>query len=257
MAIVIEDIINVNVELSQGNTVATVEWTSGQAGIYGNVFYSQGTPNDSSLVYSEITVGPVSVAQNRFSVAVSGLNPALPYSFYVQTETASDVVAEMADVQYLLNPLSLSGVVPISKGLPLDGPIRLGADYAVDLSQGSIPDLSETLDEWYQNMTFEKVGKLLDGGTAFQVIETTMMIPFRGVITPEKTWELLLKPIAQRTWKFYKVFAETVLPLFTDDVVLWQGVQLRVTGVTDWSLYGYMEYELAQDWTSRGPINQG
>ena len=281
MSIVIEDIINVNVTLSQANTVATVEWTSATSGPLGYLFYAQGQPNDPGLTFALLAVGPTQFAQNTFSVAVTGLNPALPYVFYVQTLAVNGVplfanegnpildnlgnfvysgntqfvVAEMPDVDYLLNPLSLPGVIPVSQGYPLAGPIRLGRDYAIDLFQGDIPDLSETLDSWYQNLSFEKIGKITSGGTAFQTIETTTVIPFRGIITPEKSWELMLKPIAQRTWKFYKCFAETVLPLYTDDVVLWQGVQLRVVSVTDWSLYGYYEYSLAEDWTSRGPTS--
>lgn len=281
MVIVIEKIINVSVKLGHKNTTATVEWTSGKSGSTGYLYYAQGEPNDDTLVYALLVVGPVNFAQNRFKVVVAGLNPALPYSFYVQTigvtgvpmfdneghritdndgepmySGSNVVVAEMSDAQYLLDPISVSGVVPVSEGFPLGGPIQLGADVAINLMQGSIPDLGETLSDWYQNMCFEKVGKLLDGDTAFQVVETTTVIPFRGIIVPERPWELTLKPVAQRTWKFYKCFAETVLPLFTDDVVLWQGSQYRVVAVTDWTLYGYMEYSLAQDWVERGPINE-
>lgn len=285
--VIVENIINVDVRLSQDRTSATVVWTSGQAGPFGFLFYAQGLPNDPTLVFSQITVGPTAFAQNTFTVVVTGLNPVLPYSFYVQTVgvngtplfdnegdpivdnegeqvysgNAQIVIAEMMTVDYLLNPLALpgtmplSGVVPVSGGYPMQGPIQLGKDYAVDLVQGTVPDVSEALDEWYQYMTFEKVGKMTSGGTAFQVIETTVQIPFRGIITPSRAWELNLKPVAQRTWKFYKLYAERQLPLYTDDVVLWQGVQLRVMSVTDWSLYGTMEYELAQDWENRGPIS--
>jgi hypothetical protein len=276
---VIEPIINVRVKLSQGNTVATVEWTSGQSGPFGYLYYAQGTPNQ-SLTYTLISTGPTSFAQNRFSVQVTGLNPALPYSFYVATVAVNGVplfdnegdpitdnegnqlysgntqsiVAEMTTADYLLNPLSLRGVVPISGGFPIQGPIQLGADVAIDLAQGTIPNMADVLDDWYQALVFEKVGKMVSGGSAFQVIETTVQVPFRGLIVPEKSWELTLKPVAQRTWKFYKCYAETVLPLFTDDVVLWQGGQYRVVSMTDYSLFGYYEYSLAQDWVARGPI---
>jgi hypothetical protein len=251
----IENIINVNVVLSQGNTVATAEWTSNQVGSYGNLYYAQGYPNDGSLVYSLVSIGPTAFPQNTFSVPVPGLNPALPYSFYVQTVLADDttVVAEMGNVDYLLNPLSLSGVVPVSSGYPLSGPIALGSNRAIDLVQGDIPQVGDVLDGLFQYLTVEKIGKLINSSTAFQVVETTVQIPFRGLIVPEKAWELQFKPVAQRTWKFYKLFAESVLPLFTDDVVLWQGNQYRIVSLTDWAQFGYFEYSLAQDWTSRGP----
>lgn len=257
MGLVIEDIINVNVTLSPDKTQATVDWTSGQPGSYGILSYAQGVPNDDTLNYFPLTLGPVSPAQDRFTMTVPGLNPTLPYIFYVKTVLVDGitVVAEMAEAQYLLNPIAPSGVQPVSGGFPIAGPIGLGCDQAINLAQGTIPNVSDVIDDWMQNLVFEKVGKLVSGGTAFQAVETTVQMPFRGLIVPEKSWELALKPYGQRSWKFWRLYAETALQLFTDDVVLWNGVQTRVTGVNDYSLFGLMSYELAQDWTSKGPIS--
>jgi hypothetical protein len=251
-----EVIINVNVTLSTDHTVATVEWTSGQPGTFGYLLYAPGQPGMPNMNYSQVTLGPTSSPQNRFVVPVTGLNPKCSYVFFAETVLADGltVVAVMSGPQYLLNPISVAGVSPVSGGFPLAGPIGLGRDRAINLAQGDIPDLRETLDGWFQNLVFEKVGKLVSSGTAFQAVETTTLLPFRGIVVPEKSWSLLLKPEAQRTWKFWKVYAEVSLKLFTDDVILWQGVQTRVTDVTDYSLYGYMEYSIAQDWTAKGPV---
>ena len=276
-----EKIINVNVTLNKHRTQATVEWVSGQAGTYGYLFYAQGIPSNPSLLYSEVILGPVPVARDRFIVQVSGLNPRLPYSFYVQTVAVENVsltdslgnqlydnegepiyvsstnvvLAEMEGPQYLLNPIAPAGVVPISGGFPLVGPIQLGRNRAIDFAQGTLPNLFDSFDDWMQNMIFEKVGKVVSEDTAFQAVETTTRIPFRGLIVPEKAWELQIKPIAQRAWKYFKCYAEAALPLQPDDIILWQGGQYRVTAVTDYSMFGYMEYELAQDWLARGPIS--
>ena len=278
----IEKIINVSVKLSAHRQTATVEWTSGRPGALGYLFWAQGYPDDDTLVYNQVVIGPLFVPQNRFIAQVTGLDPTLPYSFYVETvridgelvidgltglpvtdndgdptftSDATTVVAEMPDSQYLLNPIAPSGVVPISGGFPLAGPIQLGCDRAINLTQGTVPNMFDAFDDWMQNIIVEKVGKLVSSGTAFQAVETTVRIPFRGLMVPEQGWQLTLKPVAQRTWKYYKLYAEAQLPLFTDDVILWQGGQYRVTSLTDWSLYGYFEYELAQDWTTRGPLD--
>jgi len=278
----IEKIINVSVKLSAHRQTATVEWTSGRPGALGYLFWAQGYPDDDTLVYNQVVVGPLFVPQNRFTAQVTGLDPRLPYSFYVETvridgelivdgltglpvvdndgnptftSDATTVVAEMPDSQYLLNPIAPSGVVPISGGFPLAGPIQLGCDRAINLAQGTIPDVGDAIDDWYQPMTFEKVGKLVSSGTAFQAVETTVQIPFRGLMVPEQGWQLTLKPVAQRTWKFWKCFSDTALPLFTDDIILWHGVQTRVTEVFDYSLFGSYQYEVAQDWTTRGPLD--
>ena len=252
----IENIINVNVVPGPGRNSALVEWTSGKPGAYGYLFYTQGNPTDPSLTWTQVTSESLGQTQNTFKVGVTGLDPHLPYSFFVETvlDDRTTIVAMMTAPQYLLNPLLPSGVVPISGGYPLAGPMSLGRDRAVNLNQGTIPNLFDGFDDWLQNMTFEKVGKLTSNATAFQVLETTVQVPFRGLIVPEKSWELQFKPVGQRVWKFYKVYAETSLPLFVDDVILWQGTQYRVTSLTDWSLYGHFEYEIAQDWTVKGPL---
>lgn len=251
-----DNIINVRVELSEDKTSAAVSWVSGQAGRYGRVYYAQGVPTDGSLVYSTtVEVGPSSSAQDRFEVTVTGLTPTLPYSFYAATVDLDNVtvLAQMTPPDYLLNPVGVTGVLPIVGGYPLGGPFQLGADHGVNEVQGTVPGFENDLDDWFQNMAFEKVGKILSEDTAFQVVETTTVIPFRGFIVPERAWEMNLKPQWQRTWRFYKCYAEKVLPLFTDDVIVYDGNQYRVTGVTSWKQFGYMEYEIAQDWVLRGP----
>ena len=258
ISIPIENIINATVKLSCGNTVATVEWTSGQAGAYGIVFYAQDELNNTNIPYTQVSIGPTVSPQNRFVVEVTGLNPALPYIFYVETLASNQLVvlAQMLTIDYLMNPLLPQGTVPVSGGYPLCGPIDLGANRAIDLSQGDLPNMAEVLDSWFQFITVEKVGKVTDTYTAFQTVETTTPVPFRGLIIPQKSWQIQIKPIAQRTWKFYDLYADTAIPLYTDDVILYHGNQYRVIGMVDWSIYGYFSYELAQDWYAKGPIEE-
>jgi len=112
------------------------------------------------------------------------------------------------------------------------------------------PDVSGALQQNYQPMVFEPVGKIVQG---FQVAETGNPQNFRGVVQPFSERALLLKPEGQRSWTWLLLHSDTALVVNTDDVVIWRGKQTRVMSRKDYSLYGFIEYNLVQDWTESGP----
>lgn len=102
----------------------------------------------------------------------------------------------------------------------------------------------------FQPMVFTPVVKMT---SAFQVIETGTPINFRGNIQPLSPRRLELKPEGQRAWTWLQLHSDPVLKLEVDDVVLYLGVQTRVMNKTDYRLYGFVYYEVVQDWTGAGP----
>lgn len=115
---------------------------------------------------------------------------------------------------------------------------------------GTVPDVSGALQEYYQDMTFEPVGKIVNG---FQVVETGSPVTFRGTVQPFTERQLLLKPEGQRAWSWFLIHSDPVLSLNVDDVILWRGKQTRVMARKDYQLYGFVEYHAVQDWTGAGP----
>ena len=114
----------------------------------------------------------------------------------------------------------------------------------------NLPNVTGALVSYYVPMVFELITKTVSGGEA---IETTTPINFRGVMQPLKVTQLMLKPEGQRSWTWFWLHCDPSLKLRLDDVVIYKGVQTRVMGKKDYSDYGYLEYELAQDWTGAGP----
>lgn len=115
---------------------------------------------------------------------------------------------------------------------------------------GTVPDVSGAMTDWFQPMVFTQIVKTTSG---FQVVETPTVTNFRGVIQPLRDRELQLKPEGQRSWTWLLLHAEPTLKLDTDEVVTYLGVQTRVMARKDYSLYGYVEYHLVQDWEGSGP----
>jgi len=115
---------------------------------------------------------------------------------------------------------------------------------------GNVPDVSSALYNLFQPMNFDTVTKVVKVG---KVQETKTVVAFRGVIQSLSNRALLLKPEGQRSWTWLMLLAETQVPLQTDDVLDWLGVQTRVMARRNNSLYGFFYYELVQDWTGAGP----
>jgi len=127
-----------------------------------------------------------------------------------------------------------------------------GRNTPLNVKTGTIPDVGGAMHDWYQPMVFSQVVKTTE---AFQVVEVKTVINFRGVIQPLSGRKLMLKPEGQRAWTWLWLHADPSLTLDVDDVVAYLGVQTRVMSQKDYRNYGYVEYELVQDWTGAGPSN--
>lgn len=130
------------------------------------------------------------------------------------------------------------------------GTIQNAANVSVSVQTGSIPNLGTAMLDWFQYLTFEQIVKTT---TAFQVVETTVPINFWGLIQPFTERQLQFLPEGQRAWTWLLMHAQPQLELNVDDVCLFLGVQTRVMTRRNYTLYGYSEFRLCQDWLGSGP----
>jgi hypothetical protein len=128
--------------------------------------------------------------------------------------------------------------------------ISNGSNRPLNTRAGTVPQMGGALQNWFQPMVFTRVVKTVSG---FQVVETPEDINFQGVIQPFTDRQLFLKPEGQRAWTWFLLHADPVLKLDVDEVVSYLGEQTRVMSRRDYSIYGYVEYHLVQDWTGSGP----
>lgn len=120
----------------------------------------------------------------------------------------------------------------------------------LNAAAGTVPNVGGALLDWFQPMVFGVVTKIVTG---FQVQETASAISFRGVIQPFSARQLQLKPEGQRAWTWLWLHSDPSLKLNVDDIVTYLGKQTRVMAQTDYTLYGYLDYHLVQDWEGSGP----
>lgn len=128
--------------------------------------------------------------------------------------------------------------------------ISNAANIPLNARTGTVPNMRNTLANWFQPLTFAKIVKTIQ---AFQVVETMTEFSFFGHVQVYTDKQLLLKPEGQRSWSWFKVFAQAepasaLLELDLDEIIVYQGVQTRVMAMKQWQLHSYMEYDWVQDW---------
>ncbi len=128
--------------------------------------------------------------------------------------------------------------------------IKNGSSIPLNQAAGNVPNMVGAMQGWYQPITFTVVEKSTD---AFQLVEVGEDISFGGVWQLLSPQDLMMKPEGEREWKWFQVHSNTALPLVPDDVVKYLDIQYRVKAVIDYSLYGYYNYHLVQDYTGSGP----
>lgn len=115
-----------------------------------------------------------------------------------------------------------------------------------------MPNMAGTLVGWFQSMVFGVVTKVQKN---YETVETVTPVNFRGVWQPLEARKIMLKPEGQRSWSWYQVHAHTNLNLPNDSIIRFRGVQYRVMAQWDYSLNGFYEYHVAEDYTGSGPTD--
>ena len=127
------------------------------------------------------------------------------------------------------------------------GTIGNGKNTPLNVKTGTVPDVGMAMRDWFQPMVFTRVVKQTVG---FQDVETEEPINFEGVIQVFTPRQLLLKPEGQRAWTWLWLHADPSLTLNVDEIVSYLGVSTRIMARKDYTIYGYVEYHLVQDWTN-------
>lgn len=138
----------------------------------------------------------------------------------------------------------------MTRGLPRHT-IARGMNRPKSVPSGTVPDVGTAMLDYFQPLQMTTITK---GVLGFQAIETGVVTKFRGVVQPFTGRQLLLKPEGQRAWNWMTLFSEPVLTLDVDDIMTFLGKDTRVMARKDFALYGYLVYELVQDWTGSGPL---
>lgn len=124
-------------------------------------------------------------------------------------------------------------------------PLNFNFNTNRSLNNG-MPNMAETLTGWEIPLTLTKVKqKVVDG---LRQDEKTSY-NFLGVWQPLRDEQLQFKPEGQRSWEWIWLHAKSgSLNLQTQDLIIFNNKNYKIMSVKDYSLNGYIEYELVRDY---------
>lgn len=128
------------------------------------------------------------------------------------------------------------------------GPIVNARDRDLLQDTGNLPNMQDAMASWFQALVFKVITKSI---VNFIEVETETLCNCQGVMQPLSEQQLGMKPEGQRDWKWYNLHADVSLILSPDDVVVYKGERFRVMGKKDYKEYGYVQYNLGQDYRKR------
>lgn len=109
-----------------------------------------------------------------------------------------------------------------------------------------MPQLDSALTGWEVPLTLVRVTQsIIDGFAQFKEEE----INFRGVWQPLKDEQLQFLPENQRSWEWIWIHAKASdLNLETADKVIFNNKRYKVMAIKDYSLNGFIAYQLVRDY---------
>lgn len=110
----------------------------------------------------------------------------------------------------------------------------------------SLPSMAGTITGWFRPLVLGRITKsIVEGETKEAVFEQRC----RGVIQPFDDRKLKVKPEGQRSWNWQMLHTTPDVKLRNDEEFWIKGTPYRVMSQKDYSEYGYVAYELVQDYT--------
>ncbi len=110
----------------------------------------------------------------------------------------------------------------------------------------AFPNMATTLYGWEVPLTLEKIIQDVVEG---DLVTTTQQINFKGVWQPLKDEALQFKEPAQRSWEWIWIHAVSgTLNLETADKVIFNQKRYKIVEKKDYSLNGFIEYQLVRDY---------
>lgn len=117
-------------------------------------------------------------------------------------------------------------------------------DRPLDQQANRIPNVVAAISGLLQPVTLGRVQKQVVDGFVQEVV-TTMRT--RGARQAFTATQLAIRPEGERAWRWNVLHFPSDIILATDDKILYNGVPFRVMEILDYREYGYMRYNVVED----------
>lgn len=118
--------------------------------------------------------------------------------------------------------------------------------YNPNANLTNMPNMANTLNGWEVPLTLIREIQNVSEG---DLTTTEEYISFQGVWQPLKNEQLQLKAEGQRSWEWFWIHVKAgTLNLNTADKIIFNGERYKVMNKKDYSLNGFVEYEVIRDY---------
>lgn len=113
------------------------------------------------------------------------------------------------------------------------------------LIKSNLPNVSFALLNWFQLISLNVIhSKTVN----YEVIEEVEKISSKGVWQPYSARQISILPEGQRAWSWFMIHVLPNVKLDIYDRIEYEGEAYRVMRKTDYSKYGYYEYDVIYDY---------
>ena len=111
-----------------------------------------------------------------------------------------------------------------------------------------LPNMSETIQGWFQDIEFDIVTRSLDddGDGVDWIPESIQTIKTQGVVRPPSDKDLKILPEGTWAWEWLQIHCLPDVQLDTNQFVSYKGKKYTVMAKKDWTEYGYIRYTLLE-----------
>ena len=116
-----------------------------------------------------------------------------------------------------------------------------------------MPNMANTLSGWECPLTLIKITQDIVEG---DVVTQEEKLDFLGVWQALRDEQLQFLPEGQRSWSWYWIHAKSgTLNLKTQDKIIFEGKRYKVMNIKDYSLNGFIEYQVIRDYENENNEN--
>lgn len=116
----------------------------------------------------------------------------------------------------------------------------------------SLPNMSQTIQNWFLDLTFEICERIQDGADYKINYETIKTIKVRGVVQPPSDKDLKILPEGSWAWEWLMVHCLPDAQIEVNQFVRYDNTVYKVMKKKDWSKYGYIRYYLLEAFQAEG-----
>lgn len=122
-----------------------------------------------------------------------------------------------------------------------------GKDFLIGSNNPNLPNMSDTIVDWFLPIVFGIVAKSVVAG---RVVETITDIETSGVVQPLKPEAIARKPEGTRSWVWLQIHCLPEVALKNDEIISYKGKRYRVDARLNYTDYGYIEYHICEAFTN-------